>query len=73
MNSGGTRGFTVVTIVTLIFAPVFHSHHWTWKLDSVNRQSHTEACVVQEPCPAHRTIVNIVKPDLPQDPPPDEH
>jgi hypothetical protein len=68
MNSGGTRGFTVVTIMTLIFAPVFQNHHWTWKLDSVTSESHTEACVVYEPCPAQQVFVNIVKPELPPDP-----
>ena len=32
MHSGGHRGFTVVTIVTLFFAPIFAHHHWMWRL-----------------------------------------
>ena len=65
MNSGGTRGFTVVTIVTLIFAPIFTDHHWTWRLGSVTTDSHTEACAVNEPCPANRFVVNVVKQPVP--------
>ena len=32
MNSGVHRGFTVVTIITLIFAPFFSHHEWMWRL-----------------------------------------
>ena len=68
MNSGGTRGFTVVTILTLVFAPILQNHHWTWRLDQVKSDTHTEACVVQQPCPTNKIVVNIVKPPLPADP-----
>jgi hypothetical protein len=28
MQSAATRGFTFVTVVTLIFTPVWKGHHW---------------------------------------------
>ena len=72
MSSGGHRGFTVVTIMTLIFAPVFSHKHWIYQLVSQTTETKTVACVVHQPCPAHQTVVNIVRPDLPPDPPKDE-
>jgi hypothetical protein len=69
MNSGGHRGFTVVTIVTLIFSPVFAHHHWLYRLTSWTSESHVEQCVARQPCPAFKRIVNIVKPELPPNPP----
>ena len=65
MSSGGHRGFTVVTIITLIFTPFFAHHHWTWKLIGKTTETHVEACAPKQPCPPHRTIVNIVKQDPP--------
>ena len=69
MNSGSSRGFTVVTIITLIFSPIFVHHHWLYDLVSRTSETHTEACVIDRPCPAHVTVVQVVKPDLPTDPP----
>lgn len=66
MNSGGHRGFTVVTIITLIFSPVFAHHHWLYRLTSWKSESHVEQCVPRRPCPAYRLIVNVVKPELPR-------
>jgi hypothetical protein len=71
MSSGGHRGFTVVTIITLIFAPFFAHHHWTWHLIGKTTETHVEACAPKQPCPPHRTIVNIVKPDPPAGTPQD--
>jgi hypothetical protein len=68
MSSGGHRGFTVVTIMTLIFAPFFSHNHWIYKLVSTNTATTTVMCVVHQACPARQVIVNIVKPDLPADP-----
>lgn len=65
MSSGGHRGFTVVTIITLIFVPFFTRHHWEWKLIGKTNETHVQACAPKEPCPQHRTIVNIVKQDPP--------
>jgi hypothetical protein len=56
----------VVTIVTLMFAPLFAHHHWMWQLVGKTEQSHVEQCVVNQPCPKKQRIVNIVT--LPQAP-----
>ena len=72
MNSGGHRFFTVVTIITMIFGPVFLHHHWVYELTSITSDTHTVQCVVHEPCPKQKVIVNVVRPPLPADPPNDE-
>ena len=41
MNSGGHRGFTVVTIITLIFAPFFAHHQWVWRLVGKTKEERT--------------------------------
>jgi hypothetical protein len=69
MNSGGHRGFTVVTIVTLIFSPVFVNHHWLYKLTGRTTETEQVACAPKDPCPARKTIVEVVMPPLPDDPP----
>ena len=66
MNSGGHRGFTAVTIVTLIFAPIFAHHHWMWRLVGKTKEKQIVQCVRNQPCPHHLRIVNIVT--LPQPP-----
>ena len=68
MNSGSHRGFTVVTIITLIFAPIFLHHHWVYRLTSMTSETRTVPCVVHQPCPSRQTIVNVVYQPLPQDP-----
>ena len=65
MNSGGHRFFTVVTIITMIFGPVFLHHHWVYELTSITSDTHTVQCVVHEPCPKQKVIVNVVRPPLP--------
>jgi len=72
MNSGSHRGFTVVTIITLVFAPVFEHHHWLDRLVSQTSETSVVACAAQKPCPAHQTIVNVVRPPLPADPAKDD-
>jgi hypothetical protein len=69
MNSGGHRFFTVVTIITMIFGPVFLHHHWVYELTSITSDTHNVQCVVHEPCPKQKVIVNVVRPPLPADPP----
>ena len=68
MNSGGHRFFTVVTIITLIFAPFFSHHHWFYRLTSITSETHSVPCVVTQPCPSSRLIVNVVYLPIPQDP-----
>jgi predicted transporter len=60
MNSGGLRGFTVVTILTLIFAPFFSGHHWVWRQVDQTKQTQLVKCVNRAPCPAQQTVVNVV-------------
>jgi hypothetical protein len=60
MNSGGHRGFTVVTVVTLIFAPIFSHHDWMWKLMGTTEQTQIVQCAPKDPCPKKKQIVNIV-------------
>ena len=66
MNSGGHRGFTTVTIVTLLFAPIFAHHHWMWRLVGKTKETKIVQCVPTQPCPHHLRIVNVVT--LPQPP-----
>jgi hypothetical protein len=73
MNSGTTRGFTVVTIMTLIFAPLFKNHHWVYGPPTLKTETHVEQCVPQKPCPAFKLLFDIVKPPLPSDPPAGSH
>ena len=39
MNSIGHRAVTVVTIVTLIYAPFFRNHHWVWSIVAILGES----------------------------------
>jgi len=69
MNSGSHRGFTTVTIVTMLFAPFLVKHHWAYRLVNVTTETHVEQCATPHPCPAFKTVVVKVKPPLPPDPP----
>ena len=69
MNSGGHRGFTVVTIVTLMFAPIFAHHHWMWKLVGSNTKTDIVQCAPKAPCPKHKTIVQVQRVGQPTPPP----
>lgn len=66
MNSGGNRGFTVVTIIVLIFAPFFSHHEWMWRLVGQTRTTHIEQCAPMQPCPAHKVIVTIERQPIPR-------
>jgi hypothetical protein len=68
LNNASHRGLTVVTIVTMIFAPLLVDHHWLYNLVSVHTQTTTVPCVAHRPCPAEQTVVNRVRPPLPPDP-----
>jgi hypothetical protein len=67
MNSAGSRGFTVVTVVTLIFAPVFSHQQWLWRLVGRTSETHVEQCAANEPCPKQKHVQSIVKLGEPQD------
>jgi hypothetical protein len=71
VHSGGFRGFTVVTVVTIMVAPVFRGHHWLWEIVGRTKQTEIRQCVAHQPCPRHERIVNIVTLPAPTPPPPD--
>jgi len=60
MRSVGQRGATVVTIVTLVFAPVAKGKHWVWRLFSSSSTVTTVACADNQPCPAQQKIVDKI-------------
>jgi hypothetical protein len=65
MNSGGHRGFTVVTVITLVFAPFFSHHQWVWRFVGETKTTHVEQCAAAQPCPAQKTIVETVRQPVP--------
>ena len=72
MGSAAARGVTIVTIVTLIFTPVWKNGRW--HLQPVGKQSDTSTveCRTAAPCPPWKTVVRkVVRPPLisPQDAP----
>ena len=60
MQSAATRGFTVVTVVTLIFTPVWKGHHWIDFLTGRNTETTIVKCQPNEPCPARKHITQRV-------------
>ena len=60
MQSAAHRSFTVVTLVTLIFAPVLRNHHWVGVLVGKTTETKIVQCQPSEPCPAQRHLVKIV-------------
>jgi hypothetical protein len=66
MSSGSYRGFTVVTIITLIFSPIFMHHQWLYRLTGTTSETHTVQCVVNKPCPTRQLIVNVVFQPIPR-------
>ncbi len=65
MNSGGHRGFTTVTIITLIFAPFFMHHQWMWRFVGQTKVTHVEQCAPKQPCPAQKVILQVVQQPAP--------
>jgi hypothetical protein len=70
VHSIHTRGVTVVTIITLVFAPVFRGHHWVWHLVSKKVETTQVACKPSDPCPAHKTVLDKVYLPAPDGTPP---
>ena len=56
MQSAATRGFTVVTIVTLIFTPVWKGKHWVEVLTGKKTETTVVKCAPGDPCPAQKHI-----------------
>jgi len=59
-RSVGGRGVTVLTIITLVFAPVFGHHGVTEKQVAETVTTVTIPCVFFGPCPATETITRDV-------------
>jgi hypothetical protein len=65
MGSAAARGVTIVTIVTLIFTPVWKNGRW--HLQPVGKQSDTSTveCGTHGSCPPWKTVVRkVVRPPL---------
>jgi hypothetical protein len=63
MQSAATRGFTVVTIMTLVFTPVWKGNHWVEILTGKTKETTVVKCQAKDPCPAQKHITrNVVLP-----------
>jgi len=60
MQSAATRGFTVVTIVTLIFTPIWKSHHWVDVLTGKKTETSLVRCQPSDPFAAQKHITQKV-------------
>ena len=60
MQSAATRGFTVVTVVTLIFTPVWKRNHWLDVLTGKTTEKTVVKCQPNEPCPGQKHITKKV-------------
>ena len=60
MQSAATRGFTVVTVVTLFFTPVWKKNHWVEILTGKKKETTVVKCQPNAPCPAHKHITKKV-------------
>jgi hypothetical protein len=62
LQSIAHRSVTVVTVMTLIFAPVLKNNHWTDKLVDKDKTTDVVACDPGQPCPAKQHVLEKVKP-----------
>jgi hypothetical protein len=60
MQSAATRGFTVVTVVTLIFTPVWKGKHWVDVLTGKKSETTIVKCQPNDPCPGHKHITQKI-------------
>jgi hypothetical protein len=64
MQSAATRGFTVVTVVTLIFTPMWNGKHWIDFLTGRKTDTTIVKCQSGDPCPARKHITQkVVQPN----------
>ena len=73
MHSVATRGVTVVTIMTLIFTPVWKGNRWVSMLTGKNFETKIEACQPGDPCPTHKHITERIELPAPDQPPVEEN
>jgi hypothetical protein len=60
MQSAATRGFTVVTVVTLVFTPVWKGKHWVDVLTGRKTETTIVKCQPNDPCPARKHITQKI-------------
>src|SRR5262245_18047661 len=60
MQSAATRGFTVVTVVTLIFTPVWKGKHWVDVLTGKKTETTIVKCQPNDPCPARKHVTQKI-------------
>ncbi len=66
MHSAAHRSVTIVTVMTLIFMPMFRGHHWVNVLIGKTKETTVVKCQPGDPCPARKLIVKkIVLPRQP--------
>jgi hypothetical protein len=64
MQSAATRGFTVVTLVTLVFTPLWKGNHWVDVLTGRTTETTVVKCQPNPSCPAQKHITKkVVLPD----------
>jgi hypothetical protein len=64
MQSAATRGFTVVTVVTLVFTPMWNGKHWIDHLMGRKTETAIVKCQQDDPCPARKhTTQKVVLPN----------
>ena len=59
-SSVHTRGYTILLVVTLVFAVFTHHGRSTTRLVNVTTNEQRVACVTGQPCPPVRVVVNTV-------------
>jgi len=60
MQSAATRGFTVVTVATLIFTPLWKGNHWVEILTGKTKETTVVKCEPNDPCPADKHVTKKV-------------
>lgn len=60
MHSIHQKGVTVVTVMTLFFAPVYRGNHWVETLVGKTTETTVVKCQAGSPCPAEQHIVKKV-------------
>jgi hypothetical protein len=60
MQSAATRGFTVVTLVTMVLTPLWKGNHWVDVLTGKTTETTVVTCQPNEPCPAQKHITKKV-------------
>jgi hypothetical protein len=64
VQSAAHRSVTVVTVMTLVFAPMLKGNHWVNILTGKTTETSVEQCQPGESCPAQKHITKkiVLKP-----------